>query len=111
MMPVMPAADAARAVIGPDDAAARAVMIRIVAAVESRPKEMPSVKAAMPDEAVGPADKTAAEATAMKTAAESAAAMEAAATMEASAAMKSATAMSAATMAAARLDQLIGQLL
>jgi hypothetical protein len=109
VMPVMPAADAARTVIGPDHAAARAIGVRVIAAVESRSEEMPAAKmTAMTDEAMRPADEAAAKTAAMK-ATMKAAAMEAAAAVE-TAAMTSATMTSAAVTAtaAADLDQSVG---
>src|SRR6266404_586304 len=57
VMPAVPAANPARAVIGPDHPATRAVIIRVVAAVESRTEEMsPAEVMTMPDKDV-PADK------------------------------------------------------
>ena len=98
VVPVMPAADAARAVMCPDHAAARAVIIiRVIAAVESRPEEMTAVKMPAMADKGRPADHAAAKAAAMeamKTAAMKTTTVEATAT-----AMKSAVT-AAATMAA-----------
>lgn len=79
----------------PDHAAARAVVIiRVIAAVESRPEEMPAVKMPAMADKGRPADHAAAKAAAME-------AMKSAAMKSAATAMKTAAVTAAATMATA----------
>ena len=128
-MPMVPAADAARAVIGPDDpAAARIVIVGIIAAVIIAPVEVTvavmraidpvAMKAAVAVESAiaiaaavkrrRGAEAAAMETTTMETTAAEAAEMSAA-TMEAAATVKTST-MSATTAAMADLgDEIVGR--
>jgi len=109
-MPVMaPAADAARAVIGPDDPAIRVVIIAIVRVVATTIEEaamMEMRKAAMVMESAI-TEAAAVKTTAMPTATAMPATVKASA-MEATATMEAAAAMTAAAMAAVNLYQFVG---